>query len=313
MLGLKAGIRVERFTFTSERFGIRARHPEIDVTDVLFELIAEGEEGMLSAEFPNGARHVVPAKVFDASIDHLHATRVATRCLEVVLGPHAETRARAHLERTATASASDVGLFAELQATPPGERVSLEARFGERVIDLGAVAMTKARATESWKWLVAAMRIVRAVAVDEGTPVPQVSIAAIHDAWKDLMVMIALAGQGPAMIDFQRESDVPAKFDSFLAYCHVLIGDVRIDIVASRPVMLDRVRRRRRHVHFGPAQILYGTVNGGDGERTVEAYRRHLRRLSRSGDVLAIGDLAGITTDAFRDGPLQIDRCGWRS
>lgn len=86
MLGLKAGIRVERFTFTSERFGIRARHPEIDVTDVLFELIAEGEEGTLSAEFPNGARHVVPAKVFDASIDHLHATRVATARLERAMG-----------------------------------------------------------------------------------------------------------------------------------------------------------------------------------------------------------------------------------
>lgn len=308
MLGLKSGVRAKRFTFTSERFGVRARQPEIDVTDVLFELIAEGEAGTLAAEFPNGTRHVVSAKVFDASFDHLHAIRVVTLCLEVVLGPHDETRAHAHLERDATVSASDIALFAELQATSPGDKVSLVAEFGGRTVDLGAIAMTRAQSAERWKFLVAAMRIVRRVAADAERPVPHLSIAEVHDTWQDIMVTIALAGQGPAMIDFDRASEVPAKVGALLAYCDLPLENARIGIVASRPIMLDRIKRRRRQIHFGPANILYGTLDGGDGERTVEAYRRNLQRLSRSGEVLALGDLGQITTDAFRDLPLQLDR-----
>jgi hypothetical protein len=187
--------------------------------------------------------------------------------------------------------------------------VFLEADFGGHTINLGAIAMNEARLSDSWKWLAVTTGVIRTVAADIGQPAPRMSIAAVHDAWQECMVMCALAGQATAMIDLDAAEGIPTRFGSLLAYCPLTIGEMRIEVVASRPIVLDQTKRRRRQIYFGPAQVLYGAFRrGGDESRMIAAYRRHLQRLSRSAEVLALGDLRRITTDAFSDSPLQIDR-----
>ncbi|KQM88568.1 hypothetical protein ASE67_02145 [Sphingomonas sp. Leaf23] len=65
-LGLRPHVDAKRFTYTSERFGIRARRPEIDESDVQVHLTPEGRRCTLRLEFHNGEGLTVPARLYSA-------------------------------------------------------------------------------------------------------------------------------------------------------------------------------------------------------------------------------------------------------
>lgn len=312
-LGLKQNVSAQRFVFTSERFGIRARNPDIDLSDVQIEVIPEGRQGILRAEFPNGVRVSVDAKIFNASAGNLRAMRVASRCLELVCGPVDQISAHATLDVADTAVISDLALFSNLQATKPGDAIYLEIDVDGHAIDLGAITMKTPQRQKGWQWLALSIAVLRAIATEAARPVPDMSLDVVNEAVNDMVTLSALAGHTSTKIEFVPAPGTPRKFGSFLGYCSARIGRLWVGAVASRPIAIDKRIGKRRRIILGPAQILYGTLVEADAlrddqSRLIDAYQRQLERLSRSAEILALGDLQLIASQAGSDWPLRIDR-----
>ena len=77
----------------------------------------------------------------------------------------------------------------------------------------------------------------------------------------------------------------------------VTVGDQTYGAVSSRPIVSDRMIKLRRQFDLAPPTLLYAAVDV-DADRLRErieySYTRHFERLSKSGNILALGDLRVI-------------------
>lgn len=294
-LGLRPHVDAKRFTYTSERFGIRARRPEIDESDVQVHLTPEGRRCTLRLEFHNGEGLTVPARLYSASAAGSFAVRVASRPLEVIVGPKDRIRAHASFQRDDKAKLEEICAFATLMASKPGEGVSIHASVDGQDLDLGSITMKQAGQSEAWGWLALGINAIRTIVITAGATPDECTMGDVQDAAGDLEILGALASDRAIRIDFDTEPDAPAGIDGFLAYSAATIGDQVFSAVAHRPTGLDEMHDGRRRVAFGPAKILWGGVASVAtwSEETVRAaYQRQLDRLSANEGVMAVGDLA---------------------
>ena len=309
-LGLKPHLKAKRFVYISERFGIRAGKPEIDEENVRVYLKPEGRPCSLRLEFPSGDSVVVSATLFGADDDSNFALRVASRALDATFGPRGRVRAHAKLLRTERAKLDELSAFAHLLATKPDEGVSIHLNVNGQVLDLGTITMEGPKQSEGWTWMALGMDVMRAIVSDNGHPADELTIGEIDDASVDLEILSALATDRVIRIDFTPEPDAPVRFDGFLAYCNVTIGDQVFSAVAYRPIGLDEMDGTRRRVVFGPAKLVWGRVTRKDSwndEAARAAYQRQLDRLSNDAQIMAVGDLQKMVHQDPGDRELKSD------
>lgn len=309
-LGLKPHLNAKRFVYTSERFGIRASKPEIDEENIQIFLKPEGRPCSLRLEFPSGGSVTVPATLFQAGDDSNFALRVASRAIDVTLGPRGRVRAHARLLRTDRAKLEELCAFFHLRATKPGAEVTIHLSVNGQVFDLGAITMKGPAQGDSWPWIALGMDVMRAIASDSGHPLGELTMGEIQDASGDLEILSALATDRVIRVDFTPEPDVPAKFDGFLAYSNTMIGGQVFSAVAYRPIGLDEMDGERRRAIFGPAKLLWGQIARKDGwtdEAVKAAYQRQLDRRSDDAQIMAVGDLKMMVNRGPGDHELKSD------
>lgn len=309
-LGLMPRIKAQRLTFTSERFGIRARQPELDLRDVDVELTPEGRACSLRLEFPQGATVTVPSTLFGADNGIAQAFRVATRTLDVVFGPNGRARAKAHLDFGDRVEFDDFRAFLHLLSTESNAKVSLHINLEGRVLDMGSITMNGKRRTENWPWAAAAADVLREIAADDGTPLPTMSLADFNETAADLEVLGALACNRFLRVDFAPLGGENTVIDGFLAFGFARVGDQMFSAVASRPLLGDSWKGAKRQVFFGSPKLLWGQVSSFQNwspEAAQSAYQRHLDRCGPDTQFMALGDLAKFVRDEAGDIELRSD------
>ena len=292
-LGLIPHIDASRFTFRSERFGIRAGQPEVDLSDVRITLTPHGRPMRLRATFPDGFTVAVDAVFHSAESAGTRAWRIAARSFELVHGPGGVT-AKASLKAGAPASLEDLALFVRLQATMPGAVVTLEAEINGQSIDLGSIDMQGGHQGGGWPWLGLSIDVVRQVIHAAGRPVSEFTLADLNKASWQLEIMCALASERFMRLDFTPARGIPRKFAAMIAYTWAEVGDTVIGVVARRSIMKDQRKGRRRLIGFGAAHVLQGFVSplaDWSSEPLERAYSRQLEILADQGNILALGDL----------------------
>jgi hypothetical protein len=310
LLGLKPHIDANRFVFRSERFGISAGQPQVDLRDVRIFLTPEGRPAILRATFPSGAAISVAATLYDAADGEARAWRIATQSLEIVHGPHGRVRAKARLQQNTLASLEELALFANLQATAPGARVFIEVEVSEQLLDLGFIEMQEQDQSAGWPWLGLSIDVVRQVASVAGKPMPAATLSSFNQAAWQLEIICALASERLMRLDFTPARGTPRKFAAMLAYSWAEIGDYVVGVVARRPTVNDQRVKGRRQIGFGTARILHGFVGllaDWKPETIVRAYTRQLEIMAEEGDILALGDLRLLALQGPGDQPLRCD------
>ncbi|MGY4398827.1 hypothetical protein ACVWZA_004037 [Sphingomonas sp. UYAg733] len=310
-LGLKPHIDANRFVYRSERFGISAGQPEVDLRDVRIILAPEGQAALLRATFPSGASVAVAAKLYAAEDGDVRAWRAVTECLDVVYGPHGRVRAKASLEADVVTHIEELALFAHLQATASGAKVFVEVEVGGQLLDLGFIEMQGQDQSSGWPWMGLSIAVVRNAVSVAGKPMPPSSLASLNSAAWQLEIMCALASERLMRLDFNPERGIPQKFAAMLAYSWAEIGDTMVGVVARRALIKDeRLNGGRRRIGFGTARILHSFVANASEwapEPIERAYRRQLEIMAAEGNILALGDLQVIASQGPGDQPLKCD------
>lgn len=309
-LGLRPEIEAKRFTYTSERFGIRARTPEIDEHDVTLHLMPEGRECTLRIEMPDGDGVPVPATLYSASSGGSFAFRVASRPLDITVGPRDRVRAKASLKRDDRARLHEISAFAHLMSSKPNTSVAIQVNVDGSDLDLGAIRMSGTRQTETWDWIALGTGIARAIATDAGRDPGDFRMGDVQDAAGELQILAALASNRIIRVDFTPKPDAARKFDGFLAYYSATIGDQVFSAVAHRPLGMDEIREGCRRVMFGPGRIVWSRMSRRDGwseEPMLNAYRQQLNRLAAGAEIMAMGNLAEMVGAGSGDITLKSD------
>lgn len=308
-LGLKSSIEATRFVYTTERFGIRAGKPEVDLENVQLSLVPKGRDGLLRVEFPTGNMIAVPATVFSATSANLHAWRVKATCLDLIFGPSGRVKARAHLKADHVTSLEELALFAGLQSVRQGAAVFLELEIDSQIIDLGTISMEGQDGARGWQWLALSIDVICAIGALASRRLPDISLGTINRSASELEILSALASERAMRLDFRPKKGIPQQFAGMLAYSVARVGDQYVGAVARRPISADNRIGKRRQITFGNAQLLYGLIGSKDAvERPLcEAYQRNLDRLSQEGDFLALGDLREVSADGPGDRELKSD------
>jgi len=297
-LGLQPRIRVERFVYTSERFAIVAGRPEIDFSDVLLEIMPEGRAAIFDLDFPDGRRRSVKARLFLARDGDRTAFRVKTACLDVVLGPARRIDVKLHINEMTAVSVDDLSLFAGVNDTEPSAKIGMELRIEDDVYRLGTISMDGRRAVD-WQWFAMAVDALRSIASFAGRATPTCSPGAVFAVSGALELLGSMTGHSAMRLNILPAPGIPKRFSCFLGYCCVTVGDLTYGAVSSRPIVNDRRTGRRREFDFAPPTLLHAAVDGEADrlrKRVVDAYLRHLERLSASSKVLALGDLRVIAS-----------------
>lgn len=313
-LGLGMGLRAHRFVFTSERFGILAARPEIDLKDVLVVLTPEGTPAIQRFEFPSGRRIAVSATTYRAAAAAedgiIHRMRVETRCLDLIFGRLERIQVKARLQVADRVSPSDIRLFANLRATPPGRPIGLELEIDGKTFDIGSITIDDDADTTGWSELAMAMDALDAISASAARTLPDMSIGELNVAADELEILSALASERRMHIDFTPTPAAPKSFKWFLAYSVATVGENCFAAVVRRPVIRSARRKKRRQIYFGPSQILHATWR----ERThfdltavQSAYNDQLERLASEGHIMALGDFRVIARQRGHDKELRSD------
>jgi hypothetical protein len=309
-LGLIPHIDASRFVYRSERFGISAGQPEVDLRDVRIFLTPQGRPVLLRASFPNGASITVAATLYSAEDGVARAWRVATKSLDIVYGPNGRVRAKASLQASSVESLEELALFVNLQATAPGAKVFIEVDVNGQLIDFGYIEMQGQHQSGGWPWLGLSIDVVRQVAVAAGKPMPATPLDSFNKAAWQLEIMCALASERYMRLDFTPERGIPAKFEAMIAFSCAEVGDTVIGVVARRPIIKDQRKKGRRQIGFGTARILHGFVGSiadWSPEPIERAYARQLEIMADEGDILALGDLQAVARQGPGDKPIKSD------
>lgn len=309
-LGLRPYLEAKRFVFISERFGIRAGRPEIDVDDVRVYFTPEGRSCALRLEFPGGGSVIIPSTLYSASTETSFAFRVTSRALDATFGPGGHQHAQAQMQRDARVTLDELRAFAHLLAAKPNANIAIELSIDGRIIELGTVRIKEHMQADGWEWMALGMDVIRAIATEACQSASDLTIGEIEDANKQLNILSALASERAVRVDFTPEPDAPLVFNGFLAYASASVGDQVFAGVAYRPVALDQLLNDSRRITLGPAKLVWGGVVPKavwDDSAMRAAYQRHLDRYSETVEIMALGNLQDVVDKGTGDQVLKSD------
>lgn len=309
-LGLLPAMFVNRLTIFSERFGIRASSPEVDVENVHLKLTPEGVDGILHVHFPKGERVVIPAKAFGAAADGLQAWRVATRCFDIIHGPHDRIRVNAKLNETDLLPLDEIALFSNLKAAKAGSLIDIEFEMKGQLLGLGSISFQIEDQIESWGWLALGAKTLNELGHQSSKSLPDLRVSDMNDAGSTLHVLSALVSDYLLRMDFYPKKGIPDRYEAVLAYSFARIGDLVFAAVARRPIIHDGYIGKKRQIGFGTGRILQTlVVEAHEWSPTLveQAYDRHLERMASEGDILALGNLHKVATDKRRNRVIKSD------
>lgn len=310
MLGLKDSVRVTRFTYTSERFGIRAREPEIAEGDGWLSVKPDGQDGTLYLDFAGTRRCSVAARLYGANDGTHSAWRLDAGGLDIVVGPRDRTQVRAHLGQETLTTPDQLLLFALLQQMPPESQIDLEMRIDDRTLDLGSISMS-IRQAKGWPLLAMAVDAIRTVTTFSGQIAPDCSMGDLLRASDELAALSGLIGDVPLRLSCVPDHASYETFTSFLSFCSARVRDRSFGAVARRAIVSIDVKDGRQEFDFAPPTVLWTSMDADAAQhrdRIAAAYQKELARMTAAGDVLALGDLRLIADGSGEDRPLMLDR-----
>lgn len=303
-LGLLGELKANRFTFTSERFGILGGRPEIDLNDCSVTITPEGQAGILRFGLHAGGSISLPALIYDGRSDTSLAIRIATPSFELVYGPRQRKKASARLEAgrryPQIVMRSHAHLMSSTQQTP----IDLSVQIAGQVMPLGRIHLSNDADHAAWTRVAHALDTMNEIAKDAGTPGPEISLLELERNALPLQVLAAVGGYHSVRIEYTPSSEDNHQIDGFLAYAVASAGQLNYALVAHRPVVSDDTKKGRRRVTFGAARLLWGTIASSptQARQGVEyAYEQQLERLSANGQMLALGDLENLANDRGRE------------
>lgn len=313
-LGIKESLKASRFRYSSERFGIRAAKPEIDLENVRMVLTPEGKQGTLRLTLPAGRRLAVPCRLYGA-VDpaapaKLWAWRLTTGWFELVFGPEARIKAHATMKVDEVLPLDEIALFVALQATAADLPIGLAFEIDGLEIGLGALTLDARDSVEEWAAAALATEVLRDVCTVAARSTPDMSLAELNRSAGDLEILSALASERTMLIDFRPEPAIPRRFRWLLAYASAAVGNFRYGAVVRRPIIEDVRRGKRRRITFGSAKILCASVGAAgvfDSGALHSDYKRQLDRLAADGDIMALGDLRAMANRGPGDHVLTSD------
>ena len=297
-LGLKANIQAKRFTFTSERFGIQASAPEVDLSDVEISLTPEGREAILRLQFPKGPSLAVAAKVYGAEHDGRRAARVATHCFQWIQGPGDHVRINSKLSTADVVPIEELALFTLLKAHPADEPIYISVEMDGRTYELGMMSMDRDdELKKAWGWSALTISSLLEIQKSLPAPLPKLSFSQIDHGERGPSILSAIASDRYLRFDFFTYAGMPKSFAAFLCYGYARVGEQIVSVVARRPIIDDRRKGKKRCVGLGLPRILRCLVTDADkwSKQDIEAAFATQRKLmAGEGDILAIGDIVAI-------------------
>ncbi len=309
MLGLKDSLKVTRFTYTSERFGIQAREPEIDEIGVLLSVKPYADRGTLHLNFPGIRRCTVAARLYSANDGTHCAWRLDAGGLDIVVGPQDRTRVRAHLKQETSTTMDQLLLFALLQQMPPEAWIDLEMRINDQVLDLGSISMSMGSGT-GWPLLTIAIDAMRTVTKFSAQTEPECSMGDVLRASHELGVLGGLIGNVALRLSCVPNSGVSQAFKSMLSFSSARVRDLSFGAVARRDIVSREVKGGRLELYFAPPTVIWTSMDADAAQhhdRISAAYQNELARMTPRGDILAIGDLRLIADGSGSDRPIMND------
>lgn len=294
-LGLKKQIKVDHFSFTPKRFGILANKPDIEASEGSIEVIPNGRTGTLRLRAPDGRQVFLPAEIFTASLPGKRRTkaRVKTGCIEMVIKTRGQVSAKAAIDPNEKVSVDILTAFALLHRSQRSERIKVTLSSEEQSIDLGYLNMNGVT-LEGWKQFLLITDALKRLILFENAPPPIIALNTIRAKFSQLVLLEGLFCDRTLRLEYTPvdelpEADPPKKI-IFLSYSEVILDELAIGVVASRPIVRDEMIADRRHMDMGPATILHAAIAKGAGGTMRDLYLDEVDRLSIDYDVLAIGN-----------------------
>lgn len=315
-LGLLPHLDVQRLIYTSERFGIRAGRPEIDVSNVRLQLQPEGRPCSLLLEFATGDRVSIGATMYGAGTKQNEALRVASRVIDITFGPGDRNRVHAQLDGAERITLEEMCVFSHLLAAKPTDDIMVAIVVEGEAFDMGSISMNVQNHGADLSWITLGTNAMRAIVAECGQVPGSFSMDECDAAIGGLQILSGLMSDRVIRVDFIPEPTVDASFSGFLAYCSMAIGTQTFSAVAYRPVIEDKMAGRRRKVTFGLPKLLWGRIwpsGSVDGDAVRTAYQRALDRYPESMNIMAMGDLERIVNDNGGDRELVSDLPTWRT
>lgn len=297
-LGLKSNLHAKRFTFVSERFGIAAGRPEVDLTDVAIVMTPEGEDVILRLQFQGGVSIAVPGKAYRAAHGDKSAIRIVTRCFEWVDGPEGRVQVRAELSTEEILPIAEIALFAHLKAQAAGTPIAMEVELRGRLYAMGSVSIARDDERKTaWGWSALTFSTLLAIEKFLPAPFPELSHSDVYRDEGGPSILSAVASGRYLRFEFFPRPMTPARFDAFIGYGYAQVGDQIVGVVARRPIVDDRREGKRRLVGLGPAQILRCLAVDAAiwSEADIKGvYERQLELMEGEGEILSAGDMVAI-------------------
>jgi hypothetical protein len=220
-----------------------------------------------------------------------------------------EMTARASIKYRELLPIDDLAIFAALQAAQTD--VTVEIDINDREISLGTMSQDAPDAIVGWTGLDLAIEAIRKIAASAARTLPSMSIDQLNKSAAQLNVLGAFLSDRNMLLKFTPFADAPRKFSCLLGYSVATVGKLRLGAIVRRPITSDKRHGKRRHIFFGPANLVrsYVAPEGSLAEQTIyEDYQCVLDELSTNGEVLGLGDICELVngTDGEREIPCDL-------
>jgi hypothetical protein len=317
MLGRKGSIKVTKYTFTSERFGIAARLPELDVEGGTLFITPNIRKGILRLTTISGETLVHPADVMNAAGPGFAKEdlrlRVVAGCIEIVWAGNGRISANANLRYDDRVPLASIAHFNSLKALRGHGPMAVTLLLDGKYLDMGSIEFEGGNAgatQDQLKAMVAAMQKVGAAA---GRDDAEVSIADIEAAWRVLHLRNAMV-EAPSMMLSKPDPDVPNNLGGMMSYIAAEVGGWVFGAITFRPVAVSAIVEGERRIYFAPPRILDARVEEQTSAAAVLAeiarkYEDALKRMDSTTEILALGEFESFvraTTESSAVG--EIDR-----
>ncbi|WP_371262209.1 hypothetical protein [Sphingopyxis sp. YR583] len=308
-LGLTPRFRANRFTVRSERFGIEASIPEVDLRDVDIILTPLGQDAMLHFQFPKGVSVSLPAKLYGAEDEDRHAMRVVTRCFEWTRRSEGDVRVRALLSTEEAMPIAEIALFALLKAHDAADRFHIEIEVGGK--SYGRISLsvgTDDERKKAWGWTALTFLSLLDIEKELSSPLPELSHSQVYGEDGDPMILCSMASERYLRFELDRSPDMPDRFTSFLAYGYARVGSLMIGIISRRPIIDDRLNGEKRLVGLGVPKLLrcFATDVALWSKDDLEAvFETQKELMAADGELLAVGDINSIISSGKGEAPAK--------
>jgi hypothetical protein len=297
-LGLKESLTISRGQYVSQRFGIEAPKPELELEGATLFIEPVGKPARLRLQGGNPTTEItVDAKLYGAQLPGadttLHRWRVDAGPLRIV-GGNGSYSANLTMRYEERRRLSDAKVFLTTATWRSAGPVGLMLFVDDKRIPLGALTIDDGSAHPEWSELRGWIDALDTVAKGSLCGEPEISIIDLCEAEPFLSRFANFVSSPSIRIEYEPEgTDDPTRAAVYYAACDV--GEWSFLAVVERDTKADEMDGVRRSLTFGAPRLVDAIVRRGcwrDYRDEIEgAYRAQVQRLGKPETLWELGEL----------------------